>query len=87
MAKYVITSLFRQMVNVPLPPSSSSSESQSPETPSTPSVVINEPPDEALLFWLRECRVDQESIEIVSTYLVGVSLLESLLDFSLQLLS
>lgn len=55
----------QQMVNQPLPLSQSNSSfmSQSPETPSTPSVVINEPPDEALVNWLRECRVDQESIE------------------------
>ena len=52
------------MVNAPLPLSSSSSSSLS-LSPETPSVVINEPPDEALIHWLKECRVDQESVEMV----------------------
>ena len=62
--------VYRQMVNPGLPSTgTSSSHSQSPsEAPSTPSVVINEPPDEALIKWLRECRVDQESVEIVSKH-------------------
>lgn len=31
-----------------------------------PSVVINEPRDEALIKWLKDCRIDSDSIEKVS---------------------
>lgn len=34
-----------------------------------PSVVINEPPDEALIKWLKDCRLDQASIEKVGACL------------------
>ena len=34
-------------------------------TVTNPSVVINEPADEALVQWLKQCRVDQETIDKV----------------------
>ena len=52
------------MVSGPLPQSSSSSSSLS-LSPETPSVVINEPPDETLVQWLKDCQVDQDSVETV----------------------
>ena len=53
----------------PLPQSSSSSSSLS-LSPETPSVVINEPPDETLVQWLKDCRVDQDSVETVRSCLI-----------------
>ncbi|XP_053396174.1 mitogen-activated protein kinase kinase kinase 5-like isoform X8 [Mercenaria mercenaria] len=37
--------------------------SSSGSTPVTPAVVINEPPDEQLIQWLRQCRIDSGSID------------------------
>lgn len=39
-----------------------------------PSVVINEPRDEALIKWLKECRIDSDSIEKVSCCVIHVIL-------------
>ena len=58
----------------PLPQSSSSSSSLS-LSPETPSVVINEPPDETLVQWLKDCRVDQDSVETVRSCFICLGVL------------
>ncbi|KAL4232637.1 hypothetical protein ACF0H5_007326 [Mactra antiquata] len=76
--KKVQMELLQQIVMGQTISSSSPSTTSTTSSSSAPSVVINEPPDEQLVQWLKQCRVDSDSIEqIVSEQYT----LDDMLDF------